>query len=274
MLMAELRSVNWRLRSIASSYNGGFRLMKKHSIETPIDCPGLSRHKPVRPPLNSKPTLFLIAGHNGAGKSSIGPSLLPPQAAHLSIFDGDQAILAAYNEARQKNIAELAMEIAQQQTFLQFSDLCQQAIQTKRDFAYEGHFVRDGAFENVRQFRDAGFWIEMIFLGLDSLQLSKERVNRRASLGGHYVPGWTVEYNYENNPKFIDRYLPMIDRLTIFNTSSTEPSLLLAYERGQLVFKAATLPQWLSEGMPGLLEKTRQEQRQAKKQDRDQGPMR
>ena len=35
------------------------------------------------------PNLYIIAGHNGAGKSTFGRKLLPNQAQNISIFDGD-----------------------------------------------------------------------------------------------------------------------------------------------------------------------------------------
>lgn len=35
------------------------------------------------------PNLYIIAGHNGAGKSTYGKSLLPPNAQNLTIFDSD-----------------------------------------------------------------------------------------------------------------------------------------------------------------------------------------
>ena len=35
------------------------------------------------------PNLFLIAGHNGAGKSSYGKNFLPEKAQQLLVFDGD-----------------------------------------------------------------------------------------------------------------------------------------------------------------------------------------
>jgi predicted ABC-type ATPase len=35
------------------------------------------------------PNLYIIAGHNGAGKSTFGKNLLPQNAQNLTIFDGD-----------------------------------------------------------------------------------------------------------------------------------------------------------------------------------------
>jgi predicted ABC-type ATPase len=35
------------------------------------------------------PNLYIIAGHNGAGKSTFGKNLLPQNAQNLTIFDGE-----------------------------------------------------------------------------------------------------------------------------------------------------------------------------------------
>lgn len=200
-----------------------------------------------------RPTLYIIAGHNGAGKSSIGPSLLPHEAEKLAVFDGDQAILDAFREAmKTTSFEELAHDISLQKAGETFIDLYEQALSGHRDFAYEGHFTENSRFELISRFKTAGYQTEMIFLGLDTLQQSLERVTQRAALGGHKVPSWIVNYNYENNPKYIDQHLKLLDRLSIYNTSEREALPLLLYEQGQLRFKAPATPGWLQQHMPIL----------------------
>lgn len=225
---------------------------------------------------DKRPTLYIIAGHNGAGKSSIGPSLLPYEAEKLSVFDGDQAIVDAFREAmKTTSFTELADNISLRLAGEKFINLYEQALGAHKDFAYEGHFTENSRFELIQKFKTAGYQTNMIFLGLDTLEQSIERVTQRAALGGHDVPSWIVNYNYENNPKYIDQHLKLLDRLSIYNTSQREATPLLLYEQGQLRFKAPATPQWLQQHMPILsalpLIQQQMPERRISRKERDKG---
>lgn len=204
--------------------------------------------------INKPLVLTVIAGHNGAGKSSVGPSLLPPEIAARPIFDGDQAILKAVQEAlRETSVRELAQEMGYANASKLFLDLCQKALEERAHFAYEGHFIGENSFDVIRQFKAAGYQTSMVFMGLDSLEQSKDRVAQRTAMGGHYVAPWVVAFNYETNPRLIDSHLALLNQLTIYDTSGIKPVPLVQYGEGQLLYKAASLPQWLRQGMPSLL---------------------
>lgn len=54
------------------------------------------------------PALYILAGSNGAGKSTIGPGLLPPNiAASYPIFDGDKLALEKRSELWQGGLRVL-----------------------------------------------------------------------------------------------------------------------------------------------------------------------
>lgn len=67
------------------------------------------------------PNLYIIAGHNGAGKSTFGRKLLPVEAQSISIFDGDIVYSQKLKEASLSiKIHKYAAQQANEHTIEQF----------------------------------------------------------------------------------------------------------------------------------------------------------
>jgi predicted ABC-type ATPase len=199
------------------------------------------------------PSLYLIGGHNGAGKSTYGRLLLPEIAHSLSVFDGDAVYHATLKEAFVRlKVAKLAQREAMQTTVDAFEGLVETALADKQDFAYEGHFNGDGPWETVQRFKDAGYVVHMVFLGLSDLALSVGRVEKRVEQGGHYVSPYNVQVNYEGNLRYLNARFRMLDSLTVFDTSAPQPKLLANLSLGKLEYQAPELPRWFREGLPNV----------------------
>lgn len=203
------------------------------------------------------PNLYLIAGHNGAGKSTYGRLLLPEIVHSLSVFDGDAVYHATLKEAFQRlKVAKLAQREAMQTTVDTFEGLVETALTGKQDFAYEGHFNGDGPWEPVRRFKDAGYGVHMVFLGLSDVALSVGRVEKRVEQGGHYVSPYNVEVNYTGNLQYLNDRFGLLDSLTVFDTSAPPPKLLAILSLGKAEYQAPDLPRWLREGLPNVVSLT------------------
>jgi len=197
------------------------------------------------------PNLYLIAGHNGAGKSTYGRLLLPEVAHALNVFDGDAVYHATLKEAFIRlKIAKLAQREAMQTTIDTFEGLVENALAGKQDFAYEGHFNGDGPWETVRRFKDEGYQVHMVFLGLSDVAMSVGRVEKRVEQGGHYVSPYNVEVNYDGNLRYLNARFRLLDSLNVFDTSSAQPTLLVSLAQGKAVYQAPDFPRWFREGLP------------------------
>ena len=102
--------------------------------------------------------LFLIAGHNGAGKSSYGKNFLPEKAQQLLIFDGD----LMYYQKRQQifsqtHRAKYASKQAEEYTVEQFESALDYAVKNRKDFAYEGHFHTEATWNPIRYLKKQGY---------------------------------------------------------------------------------------------------------------------
>lgn len=90
------------------------------------------------------------------------------------------------------------------------------------DFAYEGHFTNDATCDIPQRFKESGYMIHLIFLGLTDIALSETHVIGRANEGGHYVDPLILSSNFYGNLEKLEKYFCIFDSVTIVDTSGIE----------------------------------------------------
>jgi len=210
------------------------------------------------------PELFIITGSNGAGKSSIGPNYLPQGIRDRGpVFDGDKLFVEKRKDLwrtikSHKECAKLAYTFVTET----FEHLVETALATNQDFAYEGHFTNEATWNIPRRFREAGYAIHLIFLGLQDTTLSELRVVDRAQSGGHYVDPRTVADNFYGNLEKLNQHYGMFQTVQIIDTSGTEHVVLAVIENGSptIAVAAATLPTWFRDHLSSITQKIKEEE--------------
>lgn len=84
-----------------------------------------------------------------------------------------------------------------------FKELCIEAIQSRKDFSYECNLRKD-QLSIVKLFEDNGYQINLIFILLGNIELSKQRVHIRINEGGHVVGEKSIIGNYWEGLKNLD----------------------------------------------------------------------
>lgn len=183
--------------------------------------------------LESRPLLVAIAGPNGAGKTTFFHS-------HLASFGGKFV-----------NADDLAQELSlTPYEAMKLTDFIrQQLIVQKQSFAFETVFS-DPVGDKLRFLQEAeesGYHVILCFIGLSSAAQSLERVAMRVSRGGHSVPQAKLRARYPRTLRNLQRALPEIPRVLIFDQSDlTRPYHLLAvFDKGKPVFTTSQVPAWL-----------------------------
>lgn len=204
------------------------------------------------------PGLYIITGSNGAGKSSVGPEYLPPDIQReCPVFDGDliytmklrelfPEVMKSAKYAR-KEALEYVVDLFEQQTF--------RALASNANYAYEGHFINDATWDKPKEFKNAGYRIHLIFFGLDNPDLSQFRVTERVTEGGHYVDPTTLRANFFGNLEKLNKYYPIIDDLTIVDTSEINHRILFKKVQNKIEFHVdkGDLPTWFIEHLPSIV---------------------
>jgi predicted ABC-type ATPase len=203
------------------------------------------------------PELYIITGSNGAGKSSIGGYFLPLHIRqNCIVFDGDKLYMNKQREVWKSGITAIkeAKKIALTFVNDKFNTLVEEAILNKSDFAYEGHFTNDATWDIPKRFKDEGYNIHLIFLGLANIEISQIRVGERTMVGGHFVDQKTVEVNFYGNLEKLDKYFLIFNSIKIFDTSTTEFLEICDLQNGNVVsaIENYLIPKWFTKNLPNI----------------------
>jgi predicted ABC-type ATPase len=204
------------------------------------------------------PTLYIITGANGAGKSTVGFSYLPKRVqGRYEIFDGDKLFMRKHRELylHQKISLKEARNIATEWLYGYFDTLVNDALKEHQPFIYEGHLPEEENWSTPKRFKQAGYKIHVMYFGLQNINLAELRVMDRAKHGGHNVPIYEIERNYYGNLKMLNSHYELINDLKIIDTSeSTRPKLLAHFKNSKIVSSVnyVELPEWFQSGLPAL----------------------
>lgn len=136
------------------------------------------------------PDLTIIAGCNGAGKSTFAPSFLPEG---ISSFDYDRVLLQNYDSIPD---SELREQFARQQTKADFEAAVERAILNNLDFCYETNFDSHPLYW-AEKFKEHGYQINLIFFCLEDQSIARHRIQVRTEFKGHFVNNETIDLKWK-----------------------------------------------------------------------------
>lgn len=162
-----------------------------------------------------RPFIFVLAGVNGAGKSSVGGARVAEH--NLSWFNPDS--YARELMARQG----LTLENANAAAWKFGRDLLEEAIGYGRNFAFEttlGANTIPALLAKASTTHDVILW----FCGLASAELHLQRVKARVARGGHDIPEAKIRERWNGSRTNLIRLLPHLAHLQVFdNTTEVAP---------------------------------------------------
>ena len=157
----------------------------------------------------------VIAGPNGAGKTSLQSLLRQAHLVECNIVNIDaitidENLLPNDPLRYQKELNRLVDK--------KFKELCLDVIENNQDFAFECN-LRENQIKYLALFDDAGYKINLVYLWLDSLELSLDRVKTRVAQGGHNVGRNSIESNYYEGLNNLNDSFQDWDKLYIIDNS-------------------------------------------------------
>lgn len=184
-----------------------------------------------------RPVLHVLAGVNGAGKSSIG--------GHFLTLDG----LAWFNPdsfARELKLAtrcdqETANAIAWHEGMRRLDE----AIATRLNYAFET--TLGGTTVTARILRAAkSHDVQLWFCGLASVELHIARVKRRIAAGGHPIPEAMIRERYPLAQMNLIKLMPHVAYIKVYDNTVEaaddgkvpDPLLVLEMDHRRVVFPA------------------------------------
>lgn len=157
------------------------------------------------------PSLYVIGGANGSGKTTVALTVLPR---FLQVFEYVNA------DAIAAGLSPLNPESMAMQSGWLMRERLQVLAETGVDFAFETTLAARTFAQFMSVCKTRGYRINLIYLWLPSADLAVERVARRVSSGGHHIPEEVVRRRYERGLKnLVELYLPIADGWMIFDNS-------------------------------------------------------
>jgi predicted ABC-type ATPase len=164
------------------------------------------------------PNCWIIAGPNGAGKTTFALEYLP-KVAQCSRFVNADLIAAG--------LSPLAPErelLAASRLFLSEIEDC---IAQREDFAFETTLAGRSYLRLVSRLQTAGWRVELLYLALPSLEMSKLRVAERVAHGGHNIPVADIERRFARSlGNLFNTFSAQVDSCRCFMNSDATPELV------------------------------------------------
>jgi predicted ABC-type ATPase len=188
---------------------------------------------PSKPPSS----IYVIAGVNGAGKSSIqGAAIVENGGEYYNPDEAARGIMSARLQLTQQQANSIAWHTG--------VVLLRKAIERKLDFVFESTLGATTIPALLAQAAAKGSAIHVWFVGLESPELHIARVKQRVSRGGHSIPEEDIRRRYERSRLNLIELMPRLASLRVFDNSveanpearvAPKPVLLLHVERGKIL---------------------------------------
>lgn len=194
------------------------------------------------------PRIHVLAGVNGAGKSSIGGAAVRQHGGVY--FNPDEAartVMAANPALTQADANSAAWHAGMR--------LLKQAIETRLDFAFETTLGGNTITRLLAQAASQGFEVHVWYAGLSSPELHIARVQSRVRRGGHDIPVEQIHRRYNHSRLNLIELLPHLATLRVYDNSAEAdpaagrtptPTLVLQMEQGKTCHlpDLARTPNW------------------------------
>ncbi|HOY59695.1 MAG TPA: hypothetical protein PK640_16370 [Verrucomicrobiota bacterium] len=162
---------------------------------------------PARPP-----SIYVIAGCNGAGKTTFAMEFLPKEVKCLRFLNADE-IARGLSPLKPSAGAVRAARL-----LLTEVDEC---LRCRETFALETTLSGKTYIRLFRRARELGYEIELHYLWLSSPAQAIARVRLRVRQGGHHVPAADIRRRFKRSLlHLLDDYLPLATRWAVWDSRS------------------------------------------------------
>ena len=173
--------------------------------------------------MSKLPKLYIIAGCNGAGKTTASFTILPEVLGCKEFINADE-IAKGLSPFQPESVAVQAGRIM----LARMDEL----LQKGETFAFETTLATKSYKQKIEWAQANGYEVTLLFFWLDSPNIAKERVAQRVAEGGHSIPLETIERRYYNGiANLFTIYIDMVDICYIFDNSEGRKELIAQKER-------------------------------------------
>jgi predicted ABC-type ATPase len=163
----------------------------------------------------SQPVCWIIAGPNGAGKTTFAIQYLP-RLTNCRNFVNADLIAAGLSplEPERKLLAASRLFIKE----------IENRVESRQDFAFETTLSGRSYLKLIKRLRLEGWRVELIYLALPTVEMSKLRVAERVAHGGHNIPIQDIERRFSRSLRnLLNEFSWVTDRTQCFMNDGEVP---------------------------------------------------
>ena len=159
-----------------------------------------------------KMNLYVIAGCNGAGKTTASFTVLPEMLKCREFVNADE-IADGISPFNPEGVAIQAGRL--------MIDRIIQLLKDGETFAFETTLATRSYVKLIQQAKKRGYFVTLLFFSLSSAEQAQRRVAQRVSMGGHNIPTDVIIRRYEAGlQNLFQLYMPVCDYWTLYDNSN------------------------------------------------------
>ena len=179
--------------------------------------------------MKNTPTLTIIAGVNGSGKTTFALDYFSNSKAIFINADLIATGLSSNNPDNSQFEAGKLMLLK-----------IQECIRQGRSFAVETTLSGKNYLQIIKQLKQDNWHIEMLYLYLPSVDLSLQRVAERVQNGGHNIKAIDIKRRYGRSVNnLINDYIKIVDRLVCFDNSDCRGVIFIKNRDAIIIYNQA-----------------------------------
>jgi len=175
------------------------------------------------------PNIYIIAGCNGAGKTTCAFSILPDILESNEFVNADLIAkgISPFNESSVSfEAGRIMLTRIKELMFL------------KKDFVFETTLSTISYVKLIKEAKAHGYTIHLFYFWLKSYELAVKRVKRRVEKGGHNIPEDIIIRRYNKSLVNLNtHFLDLADGAIIFDNSENIAEIIAEKKNGELVIQ-------------------------------------
>ena len=204
-----------------------------------------------------KPTLYVVAGANGSGKSTIinKHKNLIKDVKFVNPDDIAASIDSNYDGKDNALTLKASREALKQQDNL---------LKECKTFGIETTFSGKRELRIMKQAKDLGYQVKLIYIGLNKPFANIERVAERTKNGGHFVDPETIVRRYDKSMNNLEKGIAVADKTYLVDNSKNKDYIVAKFQSEKVIgVTKKEIPNWIK-SKPGLSSKIETHKRHTK----------
>jgi len=169
--------------------------------------------------------IIILAGANGAGKTTFANEYLPAAEESLVFVNADEIA----REPAPSALPQASRDFYAARLMLNEID---RLVAGRTEFMFETTLATRTYARKIPLWRSVGYTVALLYLRLPDVEHSIMRVRRRVEAGGHGIPEDVIRRRYAKSLRYLeDIYKPIVDEWYIWDSLEAEFTLAESWDQ-------------------------------------------